>query len=91
VTWPPPTERKGNVENLVCCSGGVSKGFWGGYSLRLKVLTNEKRDGLSVVSFNKSRFKLYSRKFSNKLVQVPSCERHKTAPRTLFLLFANYN
>ncbi len=28
---------------------------------------------------------------SNKLVQAPSCERHKTAPRILFLLFAIYN
>jgi hypothetical protein len=57
----------------------------------LKVLINEKRGGLSVVSFEKSPFKLFSLKFSNKLVQAPSCERHKTAPRTLFLLFANYN
>jgi hypothetical protein len=57
----------------------------------LKVLTNEKRGGLTLVPFDRSRFKLFSRKFSNKLVQAPSCERHKTAPRTLFLLFANYN
>jgi hypothetical protein len=57
----------------------------------LKVLTNEKRGGLAVVPFDRSRFKLFSRKFSNKSVQAPSCERHKTAPRTLFLLFANYN
>jgi hypothetical protein len=34
----------------------------------LKVLTNEKRDGLSVVSFDRPRFKLYSQKFSNKSV-----------------------
>jgi hypothetical protein len=58
----------------------------------LKVLlTNEKRGGLSVVSFDRSRFKLYSRKFSNKLVQAPSYDRHKTDPRTLFLLFESYN
>ena len=57
----------------------------------LKVLTNEKRGGLPVVLFDRSCIKLYSRKFSNKLVQAPSCERHKTSPRTLFLLFANYN
>ncbi len=56
---------------------------------RLKVLTNEKRGGLSMVSFDRSPFKLFSLKFSNKLVQAPSRERHKTAPRTLFLLFAN--
>jgi hypothetical protein len=29
--------------------------------------------------------------FSNKLVQAPFCERPKTAPRTLFLSFANNN
>jgi hypothetical protein len=55
------------------------------------VLTNEKRGGLSVVSFDRTGFKLYSRKFSNKLMQAPPGERVKTAPRTLFLLFANYN
>ncbi len=51
----------------------------------LKVLANEKRGGLAVVSFDRSRFKLFSRKFSNKFVLAPSCERTKTAPRTLFL------
>jgi hypothetical protein len=45
----------------------------------LKALTNEKRGGLTVVSFNRSRFKLFSRKFSNKLVQAPSCDRPRTA------------
>jgi hypothetical protein len=59
--------------------------------LCLKVLTNEKRGGLSVVSFDRSPFKLFSLKFSNRLVQAPSCERHKTAPQTLFVLFANNN
>ncbi len=49
----------------------------------------EKRGGLTVVSFDRSRYKLCSMKFSNKLVQAPSCERPKTAPRTLFLSFAN--
>ncbi len=43
-----------------------------------------------MVSFDRSPFKPFSLKFSNILVQAPSCERHKTAPRTLFLLFANY-
>ncbi len=57
----------------------------------LKVLTNEKRGGLSVVSFDRSPFKLFSLKFSNRLVQAPSCERHKTALRTLFVSFANNN
>ncbi len=57
----------------------------------LKVLTNEKRGGLTEVSFDSSGFKLFSLWFSNKSVQAPSCERHKTAQRTLFLLFANNN
>ncbi len=46
----------------------------------LKVLTNEKRGGLAVVTFDRYRFKLFSRKFSNKFVLAPSCERPKTAP-----------
>jgi hypothetical protein len=50
----------------------------------LKVSTNEKRDGLSVVSFDRSPFKLFSLKFSNLLVQAPSCESYKTAPRPCF-------
>jgi hypothetical protein len=50
----------------------------------LKVLTNEKRGGLELAAFDRSPFKLFSLKFSNKSVQAPSCERHKTAPRTLF-------
>jgi hypothetical protein len=57
----------------------------------LKVLTNEKRGGLGVVSFDKSRFKLFSRKFSNKFVLAPSCERPKTTLRTLFLSFESNN
>ncbi len=57
----------------------------------LKVLTNEKWGWLTVVLFDRSCFKLFLRKFSNKLVQALSCERLKTALRTLFLLFANNN
>ncbi len=57
----------------------------------LKVLTNEKKGGLAVVSFDRSGFKLFSLRFSNKSMQAPSCERNKTAQRTLFLLFANNN
>ncbi len=45
----------------------------------------------SVVSFDRSHFQLFSLQLSNKLVQAPSCERRKTAPLTLFLLFAIYN
>jgi hypothetical protein len=41
----------------------------------LKVLTNEKRGGLKVVSIDRSRFQLFTLKFSKKSVQTPSCER----------------
>jgi hypothetical protein len=53
------------------------------YSVILKVLTNEKRGLLRVISFDRSPFKLFSRKFSKESVQAPSCERHKTTQRTL--------
>ncbi len=36
--------------------------------LSLKVLTNEKRGGLTVILFARSRFKLFTLKFSNKSV-----------------------
>ncbi len=57
----------------------------------LKVLTNEKRGGLTVISFDRSPFKLFSRKFAKESVQAQSCERHKTTQRNLFLLFTNNN
>jgi hypothetical protein len=41
----------------------------------LKVFTNEKRGGVTVVKFDRPRFKLFSLKFSNISVQAPSCER----------------
>jgi hypothetical protein len=44
-----------------------------------------------VVSFDRSPFKLFSLKFSNKSAQAPSGERPKTIQRTLFLLFVNNN
>jgi hypothetical protein len=56
-----------------------------------KILTNEKRGGLKVVSFDRSPFKLFTLRFSEKSVQAPFCERPRTAPRTLFLSFANNN
>ncbi len=59
--------------------------------MALKVLANEKRGVLAVVTFDRSRFKLFSREFSNKCVLAPSCERLKTAPRTLFLSFESNN
>ncbi len=55
-----------------------------GHLLILKVLTNEKRCGLAVLSFDCMQFSL---RFSNKSVQAPSCERPKTTQRTLFLSF----
>ncbi len=45
----------------------------------------------AVVSFDRSRYKLFSRKFSNTFVLAPSCERPKTATRTLFLSFESNN
>ncbi len=41
------------------------------YPAHLKVLTNEKRAGLSVISFDRSPFKLFSLKFSNKIGAGP--------------------
>jgi hypothetical protein len=64
-----------------------------GFSRRiiLKVLTNEKRGGLKVATFDRSPFKLFSLNFSAKSVQALSCERLKTTQRTLFLSFAIKN
>jgi hypothetical protein len=53
----------------------------------LKVLTNEKKGGLTLVLFKRSHFKLFTLKLSSKSVQSSSCERPKTAQRTLFLSF----
>ncbi len=64
---------------------------WDNNALPSGRLANEKRGVLAVVSFDRSRFKLFSRKFSNKCVLAPSCERLKTAPRTLFLSFESNN
>ncbi len=65
-------------------------------TLSLKVLTNEKRGGLRVVSFDRSPFKLLSLKFSNK--SANRCRPHParglklhTTQWTLFLLYANNN
>ncbi len=59
--------------------------------LYLKVLTNEKRGGLKVAEFDKSPFKLFTQRCSNKLVQAPSCEIPKTSQPTLFLSFEKNN
>ncbi len=57
--------------------------------LLLKILTNEKRGGLAMVS--RSPFKVFSLHFSNKSMQAPSGGRTKTTQRTLFLSFATNN
>jgi hypothetical protein len=44
----------------------------------LKVLTNENRGGLNLISFDRSPFKIFSLRFSNKSLQAPSRERPKT-------------
>ncbi len=59
----------------------------GGGDVMFKGLTNETRDGLKVVAFDRSPFKLFTLRFSNKSVQAPSSERPKTTRRTLFLSF----
>jgi hypothetical protein len=56
-------------------------------SISLKILTNEKRGGLNFVSFDWTRFNIFTLKFSKESVQTPSCERPETAKRTLFMLF----
>ncbi len=40
-----------------------------------------------MVAFDRSPFNLFMLRFSNKSVQAPSCERLRTAQRTLFLSF----
>ncbi len=57
----------------------------------LKVLSNGKRGGLKVVAFDKSPFKLFTLRFSNKSVQAPSCKRPTTTQPTLFLSFETNN
>ncbi len=85
------------IQQAYCCSTELRQfgGFFSqkrfGRFFNLKVLTNEKRGGLAVVPFDRSRFKLFSRKFSNKLVQAPFCERPITALQALFLSFAINN
>jgi hypothetical protein len=46
---------------------------------------------LTVVLFQRSRFKLFTLKFSNKSVLSSSNESPKNAQQALFLLFENYN
>ncbi len=53
----------------------------------LKVLTNEKRGGLTKISINRYPFKLFPLKFSSKSMQAPSCKRPITSQRTLFHSF----
>ncbi len=56
----------------------------------LKVLTNEKRDGLKVVPkvvlIDRSHFKLYKLKCSKNLCRPPSCESPKTVEGLYYIL-----
>jgi hypothetical protein len=85
--WIETTSRK----TVPKASIELSTGYFILRIFFLKVLTNVKRGGLLVVSFDRSRFKLFLRKFFNKFRQAPSYERPKTAPRTLFLSFESNN
>jgi hypothetical protein len=49
-------------------------------------LTIEKRCGLKVVAFDRSPFKLFTLRVSNKSVQAPSCERPITPARMKSLM-----
>ncbi len=40
-----------------------------------------------MVEFDRPPFKIFTLRFSNKSVQAPSCERPRTAQRTVFLSF----
>ncbi len=55
----------------------------------LRGTTNEKRGELTVLLFDRFNFKLFTLKFLSKSVLSWSCERPKTAQRTLFILFGN--
>jgi urease accessory protein UreH len=50
-------------------------------------MTSEKRGGLNVVSFDRSRFKLFMLRFSNKSVYTLFCKRPKITQQNLFLTF----
>jgi hypothetical protein len=50
----------------------------------LKVLTSEKRGGLTVTLFDGFRFQLFTLKFSNISVQPSSCERPKLLSEPCF-------
>jgi hypothetical protein len=65
-----------------------SESIWeAGSGYALKILINEKRCGLKVIAFDRSPFKLFTPRFSNKILQASSCERPKTTLRNLFLSF----
>jgi hypothetical protein len=61
------------------------------FLFNLKVFTNEKRGGLKVVAIDRSSFKLFSLRFSNKSVEALSCEWPNISQRTLFLSFEIIN
>jgi hypothetical protein len=69
---PPPKKTKIGYANHICRRSVNLTNYF------LKVSTNEIRDGLKVVAFDRSPFKLFSLGFSKKSVQAPSCRRSKT-------------
>ncbi len=93
VTLQKPLPRykysKGNLTDCVIFRANECKKLH--LKCCLKGLTNEEKGGLKVVAFDRPSFKLFTLRFSNRSVQAPSCERPRTAPRTLFLSFANNN
>jgi hypothetical protein len=46
--------------------------------------------GLKVIAFDRSPFKLFTLRFTNKSVKAPSSERPKTSQRTMFLSIIVY-
>jgi hypothetical protein len=79
------TEKTTTTYWLVCFKNRRQKAH---LDLRLKVLTNEKRGGLKLVSFDWSPCKMSSLRFSKESVQtlILFCERPKNAQRkTLFI------
>jgi hypothetical protein len=79
--------RAASTSSGLVMSVGANRQLAPARTLLLKVLSNEKRGNLKVEAFDRSPFKLFTLRFSNKSVQAPSCERPRTAQRTMFLSF----
>ncbi len=57
------------------------------YKSRSLYLLIEEKRWVERVAFDRSPLKLFTLWFSSKSVQAPSCKKHKTTRRTLFLSF----